>query len=39
VLAVEWAERLALAPKTDCIRVTLQHAGGDSRRVRIEGMR
>jgi tRNA threonylcarbamoyladenosine biosynthesis protein TsaE len=37
VLAVEWAERLALAPAA-CIRVTLQHAGGDSRRVRIEGL-
>ncbi len=38
VLAVEWAERLAHGP-ADCIRVTLRHAGGDSRRVRIEGLR
>jgi tRNA threonylcarbamoyladenosine biosynthesis protein TsaE len=38
VLAVEWAERLASAPGAACIRVTLQHEGGDSRRVRIEGL-
>jgi len=36
VLAVEWAERLSLPPAPPCIRVTLEHAGGDSRRVRIE---
>lgn len=36
VLAVEWAERLSLRPWEHCIRVTLEHAGGDQRRVRIE---
>ncbi len=36
VLAVEWAERLSLRPWETCIRVTLEHAGGDRRRVRIE---
>ena len=37
VLAVEWAERLAVAPWANPIRVILEHAGGDSRRVQIEG--
>jgi len=36
VLAVEWAERLSLRPWEPSIRVTLEHAGGDQRRVRIE---
>jgi tRNA threonylcarbamoyladenosine biosynthesis protein TsaE len=36
VLAVEWAERLSLAPWDRTLRVTLEHAGGDTRRVRIE---
>jgi tRNA threonylcarbamoyladenosine biosynthesis protein TsaE len=38
VLALEWAERLASRPGARCIRVTLEHAGGDKRRVRVEGM-
>jgi tRNA threonylcarbamoyladenosine biosynthesis protein TsaE len=37
VLAVEWAERLSEAPWDNPLRVTLEHAGGDTRRVRIEG--
>jgi tRNA threonylcarbamoyladenosine biosynthesis protein TsaE len=37
VLAVEWAERLSTAPWDRAFRVTLEHAGGDTRRVRIEG--
>lgn len=37
VLAVEWAERLAVAPWDQAVRVKLEHAGGDTRRVRIEG--
>jgi tRNA threonylcarbamoyladenosine biosynthesis protein TsaE len=36
VLAVEWAERLSLRPWARCARVTLEHAGGDLRRVRID---
>lgn len=36
VLAVEWAERLSLRPWARCTRVTLEHAGGDLRRVRID---
>jgi tRNA threonylcarbamoyladenosine biosynthesis protein TsaE len=36
VLAVEWAERLSHVPWTRCLRVTLEHAGEDRRRVRIE---
>jgi tRNA threonylcarbamoyladenosine biosynthesis protein TsaE len=37
VLAVEWAERLAVPPWEVAVRVKLEHAGGDTRRVRIEG--
>ena len=37
VLAVEWAERLSAAPWPRSIRVTLEHAGGDTRRLSIEG--
>jgi tRNA threonylcarbamoyladenosine biosynthesis protein TsaE len=37
VLAIEWAERLSLASWTDPIRVAIEHAGGDSRRIRVEG--
>jgi tRNA threonylcarbamoyladenosine biosynthesis protein TsaE len=37
VLAVEWAERLAEVPWPRAIRVRLEHAGGDTRRVTIEG--
>lgn len=37
VLAVEWAERLSATPWDRAFRVTLEHAGGDARRVRIEG--
>lgn len=37
VLAVEWAERLSWVPWPSPLRVTLQHAGGDARRLRIEG--
>jgi len=36
VLAVEWAERLSVTPWRQPIRVTLEHAGGDTRQVRIE---
>lgn len=36
VLAVEWAERLARVPWPRVVRVTLEHAGGDTRRVSIE---
>jgi tRNA threonylcarbamoyladenosine biosynthesis protein TsaE len=36
VLAVEWSERLARLPWARAWRVTLEHAGGDARRVRIE---
>jgi tRNA threonylcarbamoyladenosine biosynthesis protein TsaE len=36
VLAVEWAERLSVTPWRRPIRVTLAHAGGDTRQVRIE---
>jgi tRNA threonylcarbamoyladenosine biosynthesis protein TsaE len=36
VLAVEWAERLRDLPWARVLRVTLDHAGGDARRVRIE---
>lgn len=38
VLAVEWAERLARVPWPRAVRVTLEHAGGDERRVTIEEM-
>ena len=37
VLAVEWAERLAVPPWEEAVRVKLEHAGGDARRVLIEG--
>ena len=38
VLAVEWAERLSIHPwdAAHAVRVTLEHAGEDDRRVRIE---
>jgi tRNA threonylcarbamoyladenosine biosynthesis protein TsaE len=39
VLAVEWAERLSLSPWAVCVRVSLEHAGEDRRRVRIEWAR
>lgn len=38
VLAIEWAERLSLRPWARAIDVTLQHAGEDLRRVRIEAV-
>jgi tRNA threonylcarbamoyladenosine biosynthesis protein TsaE len=37
VLAVEWAERLGAASWPDAVRVRLEHAGDDRRRVIIEG--
>lgn len=37
VLAVEWAERLSGLPWPGCFAVHLEHAGGDRRRVLIEG--
>jgi tRNA threonylcarbamoyladenosine biosynthesis protein TsaE len=37
VLAVEWAERLSDVPWSRPLRVTLDHAGEDARRIRIEG--
>jgi tRNA threonylcarbamoyladenosine biosynthesis protein TsaE len=37
VLAVEWAERLSDVPWPRLLRVTLDHAGEDARRIRIEG--
>ena len=36
VLAVEWSERLAALPWARALRVTLEHAGEDGRRIRIE---
>ena len=36
VLAIEWAERLSLRPWPRAIQVTLEHAGEDQRRVRID---
>lgn len=36
VLAVEWAERLSEVPWPSPLRVTLDHAGEDARRIRIE---
>lgn len=39
VLAVEWAERLSRRPWARSIDVTLEHAGGDSRRVRVSRRR
>lgn len=38
VLAVEWAERLAVTPWGQAVRVKLEHAGGDTRRVLIESV-
>lgn len=38
VLAVEWAERLAVTPWARAVRVKLEHAGGDTRRVLIESV-
>lgn len=35
VLAVEWAERLASVPWRRPLRVTLEHAGDDRRRIRV----
>jgi tRNA threonylcarbamoyladenosine biosynthesis protein TsaE len=37
VLAVEWAERLAHAPWQRSVRVVLEHAGGERRRLSLEG--
>jgi tRNA threonylcarbamoyladenosine biosynthesis protein TsaE len=36
VLAIEWAERLARVPWPRVLRVTLEHAGGDRRRLTID---
>jgi tRNA threonylcarbamoyladenosine biosynthesis protein TsaE len=36
VLAVEWAERLSDPPWERAVRVDLQHAGADTRRITIE---
>lgn len=36
VLAVEWPERLAAPPWTRAVRVTLEHRGGDERRIHID---
>ena len=36
VLAIEWAERLSRISWPRALRVALEHAGGDRRRVRIE---
>jgi tRNA threonylcarbamoyladenosine biosynthesis protein TsaE len=36
VLAVEWSERLSSPPWARAVRVRLEHAGGDARRVHIE---
>jgi tRNA threonylcarbamoyladenosine biosynthesis protein TsaE len=37
VLAVEWSERLTQVPWGRVVRVWLEHAGDDTRKVRIEG--
>ena len=37
VLAVEWAERLGHVHWEQAVRVVLEHAGGEQRRVRLEG--
>ena len=37
VLAVEWAERLSWVPWEQPLRVTIEHAGEDARRLRIDG--
>ena len=39
VLAVEWAERLPAREWPEAIRVRLEHAGEDRRRVRVEDPR
>jgi tRNA threonylcarbamoyladenosine biosynthesis protein TsaE len=39
VLAVEWAERLTRPPWETAIRVELEHAGADTRHLRIESGR
>jgi tRNA threonylcarbamoyladenosine biosynthesis protein TsaE len=39
VLAVEWAERLSMTPWPRIFRVTVEHAGGEDRRVTIEESR
>jgi tRNA threonylcarbamoyladenosine biosynthesis protein TsaE len=39
VLAIEWAERLSLVPWSRTLRVRLEHAGEDARRVAIEAPR
>jgi tRNA threonylcarbamoyladenosine biosynthesis protein TsaE len=36
VLAIEWAERLRFRPWARQIEVTLEHAGEDDRRLRVE---
>jgi len=36
VLAVEWAERLSRLLWERAVRVSLEHAGDDARRIRIE---
>jgi tRNA threonylcarbamoyladenosine biosynthesis protein TsaE len=36
VLAIEWAERLSRISWPRTLRVALEHAGGDRRRIRIE---
>ena len=36
VLAIEWAERLSRLPWPNPLRVMIEHAGGDARRLRIE---
>jgi tRNA threonylcarbamoyladenosine biosynthesis protein TsaE len=38
VLAVEWAERLSFVPWERVVRVTLEHAGGDERRLTVDGV-
>jgi len=37
VLAIEWAERLSIVPWSNTLRVRLSHAGGDLRRIVVEG--
>jgi tRNA threonylcarbamoyladenosine biosynthesis protein TsaE len=39
VLAIEWAERLSPVPWDAPVRVKLEHAGGESRRIQIDGER
>lgn len=38
VLAVEWAERLSDIPWSRTVRVRLEHAGEDERRISIDGV-